>query len=82
MNQINEKKQEIGAFIEWLSETKDIRLCTYVGTTETNIPERAQDLWQPVPEHVNHLIAEYYGIDLEKLEQERQVMIEAFQLKK
>lgn len=65
---VSDKSQEIGQFVDWLADEKDIQVVksttdafitnTYSGTTL-------------VP-----LLAEYFGIDLEKIEAEKRRMLE------
>lgn len=64
MSTIVDKSQAIGEFLEWLNETKGYRICKNL----------AGELW-PIRTDTEHLLAEYYGINLRKLESEKREMI-------
>lgn len=60
---VKDRTQCVGDFLEWLDETKGLRL-TY----------RQNDL--PFAGNFNDLLAEYFEIDLKKLEAEKREMLE------
>ncbi len=73
MSTIVDKSQAIGDFLEWLNDTKKYRIC-----------ERQHKGWAehyPIRESVEHLLAEYFKIDLNKLEQEKREMLEEIRKK-
>ena len=63
---VKDKSQAIGEFIDWLGEIKGIHLCKWVG-------ENTLDY---AGERIEDLLAEHFGIDLKKVEQERRDMLE------
>jgi len=65
LDKVEDKSQVIGEFLDWLRSTR-IFLCRY-GKRE--IP-------YPIGETIEEILAAYFGIDLEKLEQEKQAMLE------
>lgn len=67
LHAVKEKSQAIGEFIEWLLGQKAFTLAKW----------REDEL---MPEHINieELLAEYFSINLGKLEQEKQAMLEDF----
>jgi hypothetical protein len=75
---ISDKSQVIGSFIEWLENEKEIRLCTFV-------PARREDrIWiaegyTPINESINDLLAEFFNIDQNKINQEKENMIKKLQ---
>lgn len=70
LGKINTKSQAIGEFMEWLQTEKGVRLAHYPET-------KPDELW---PWHVptEKLLAEFFGIDLKKLEEEKQDMLDKF----
>lgn len=63
---IKDKSQAIGGFLEWLEE-QGITLCT--------LPENS-DYFVPCHMPIQQRLAKYFDIDLNKLEQEKQAMLE------
>jgi hypothetical protein len=58
--------QKIGDFLEWLFGEKNYTLGKWHG-----------DYLRPVHERIEELLAEYFGIDLSKVETERREMLKA-----
>jgi hypothetical protein len=84
---VQEKSQAIGSFLEWLTGTKKYVTAKYVKVWNDEIidseedvsEENREDIYdQLIPEslHINNILAEYYEIDLKKLEQEKCAMLE------
>jgi hypothetical protein len=61
------QSQKIGEFLEWLSEEKGISLCTL----------DRYDRYEPHVQRREELLAEYFDIDLDKVEQERRGILDA-----
>ena len=61
---VSEDSNKIGAFLDWLSE-QGIRLAKYTEDDEL-LEERSK---------IEELLARYYGIDLKKVEDERQSIL-------
>lgn len=57
--------QAQGEFLEWLSNEEGITLCREDGCNE----------FTPVHDSFKELLARYHGIDMQKVEQEREVML-------
>lgn len=55
-------------FVDFLTEEKGFVICV--------ITEDAFDTWQPAWINMKELLAEYHGIDLVRLEQEKEEMLE------
>lgn len=83
------QSQEIGDFLEWLSESgvvmckwHDARLGQY---WDSELEEFANTVdsseFLPIHETVNELLARYFGIDLDVLEQENWEMLEGLRSK-
>jgi len=81
---IQYKSQAIHEFIEWLSDTKDIRLMeNYSEEFYENNEDFADakreldyDFAFPIRAKLTDLVAEFYDIDLKKLEDEKLAMLE------
>ncbi len=67
MAAISDKSQIIGEFLEWLNYTKGIHLCEQ--TPDMN------DHWWTVDEDPEKLLAEFFSIDLTKIEAEKRAML-------
>ena len=64
---VRNESQTIGEFLEWLMGTKEVILAKYQGKLDTLTETR---------ESIESLLAEFFGIDLKKVEKERRQMIE------
>lgn len=69
MGQFTDRSQAIGEFLEWLLEERDLMFARWPEEGEES--EWALD--SPIPEclNINELLAEYFEIDLKKVEEER-----------
>lgn len=65
---VKDRSQEIGNFIEWLQEN-NMQICS----REEVFPEHHQ--WFPTHKSIETLLAEYFEIDLDKLEEEKRAML-------
>jgi len=69
---ISNKSQAIGEFVDWLAQEKKILL----GEWGTCLDEFCQeDSMHPVNTNIRDLLAEYFGIDQDKIEEEKQLML-------
>jgi hypothetical protein len=68
---IKDKSQAIGEFLEWLDSHPSITLCD-IDSNHDYFPTHVTN---------NTLLAEYFGIDLAKLENEKQLMLDEFRKK-
>lgn len=67
---VSDESQVIGEFLEWLQAR--YQLCTL----------DHYDYFQPQYPNINQLLADYYGIDLDKVESERRAMLADLRSKK
>lgn len=65
-----DESQAIGNFIEWLGE-QGMSICTYNET-------RYAYAYSPHRKSIEEILAQYFEIDLGKVEQERRVILENF----
>jgi len=78
LQSVKDKSQAIGEFLEWASDEKNLSLCNYL--------ERDEDGpggWYPESMgtgRIEHLLAEFFGIDPGVLEDERRAMLAEFLL--
>lgn len=66
MKGVKERSQSIGAFLDWLQSEREIVLAEYEYRGET---------LYPINLSIEKLLAEYFEIDLEKVEQERRAIL-------
>jgi hypothetical protein len=66
--QISEQSQSIGEFLEWMHGTK--------GWTVAYVPSYYESTLVPVSYNINELLAEFFGIDLKKVEAEKRAMLD------
>jgi hypothetical protein len=76
MSKVAEKSQGIGDFLEWLREDKKIIL----GSVQEFVyvwdgKERIKEEFSPFRYDTEKLLAEFFGIDLKKVEQEKREML-------
>jgi len=76
---VKDKSQAIGEFLEWLQHAKGFRLAQWMKAPDESAfaaeGDEVDDLVQQFP-NVEQLLAEYFQIDLGKLEQEKQAMLD------
>ncbi len=63
---IKDKSQAIGEFLDWLAESEHIHLCEWFGD---------DDYLGYARERTETLLAKFFGIDQDKVEQERRNML-------
>jgi hypothetical protein len=66
MKAVQPKSQVIGEFLEWLTGEKEITLAKWSD----------HDTLMPVHEHTEKLLAEFFGINLVKVEREKRMILE------
>jgi hypothetical protein len=82
---ISEKSQAIGEFLEWLLHEKGFNLTQIHRHTDDcydnageKICEMLDGHYYPAMYHIEDLLAEYYDIDLKKVDKEKDQMLEEF----
>lgn len=80
---VKDKSQAIGQFLEWLQEEKGVHLAEYHRHTRACLDHEAHLVCGLLEDHsvrwsysIERLLAEYFNIDLDKVEQEKQAMLE------
>jgi len=67
---VQEQSQIIGEFLEWLGDEKGYFICTYGDNAEfPQLPFLISDSRE-------RLLAEFFGIDLDKVEKEKRALLE------
>jgi hypothetical protein len=66
LHKIKDKSQAIGEFMEWL-ESQGVHLARYNASGEY--------LW-PAPLNIQNRLAEFFGIDRDKIEEEKLAMLD------
>lgn len=67
--EVSEHSQTIGDFLEWLPQ-QGIQLCS--------IPEEYDHTFVPIGRSIESLLAEFFEIDMAKVEKERRAVLDAF----
>lgn len=67
---ISDKSQTIGAFLEWLNSESGLEICTLI---EGQIDDR----FAPAGISIEKLLAQYFEIDLDKIEKEKRAMLDS-----
>lgn len=75
MAKVHERSQAIGAFLDWLGGERDYTICE-LGENGEGMEE-----YFPVRPNIEKLLAEYFDIDLEKVEKERRKLLDSLQKK-
>jgi hypothetical protein len=65
LQKVKKTSQSIGEFLEWLRNEKQIQLAKFDDKDRLYI----------IGDSTNEILADYYGIDLHKLEQEKLAML-------
>jgi len=63
---VKDKSQAVGEFVDWLHDEKGFMIC-----------ESCRHGYYPARYSLNKLLAEFFEIDLVKLEEEKEQMLEA-----
>ena len=69
---IQAQSQKIGEFLEWLQCDKHVRLLGEYGSKTT---EEGEPVYVPIRQSKQQLLAEFFEIDLAKLEEEKRQML-------
>lgn len=87
MGLVQDKSQAIGEFLEWLQNTKGYTLAEYrhVNVDGEDIDDdeyeesrrQYEDRLFPVRRQIEQLLAEYFEIDLDKVEAEKRTILDA-----
>ena len=64
--------QKIGDFWDWLEQEKGLSVCTYV---------KDADIYLPAQLRKESVLAEFFGIDLKRVERERKALLGMIQRK-
>lgn len=75
MKAAKETSQKIGEFIEWLGEN-GYHIC--IECSGGGMPDGDSSEYWPCNESIEKLLAKYYNIDLNKVEQEKRAILEEF----
>lgn len=68
--------QQIGQFLDWLRQEREVVLCTYDRRKSDKLDEEYYD---PITEGTEQLLAWYFDIDLNKAEKERRGLLSELQ---
>lgn len=66
MHVVKDRSQAIGEFIEWIRSEKGWEIASY--------NDGGERLW-PVNTSIERLLAEFFGIDLDKVEKEKRALL-------
>jgi hypothetical protein len=79
LSAIRDKSQAQGEFIDWLSDEKHI----YLGENFCLKDKEGDELWEFSRSHqsIRKLLAEFHGIDEDKLEREKLAMLEEMRIR-
>lgn len=84
MRAVKEKSQAIGAFLEWLSAEKGVHLAEYHRHSRACLDHEAHLVCGLLENHsvrwnynIERLLAEYFDIDLNKVEEEKEAILDA-----
>lgn len=75
MAAVKDQSQKIGEFIEWLRSEKDWEICEWWGKLNHG------GSYSPARFSTENLLAEFFNIDLDKVEKERRQMLDELRRK-
>jgi hypothetical protein len=76
MAAIRDESQKIGEFLTWLGEQGNT-ICKFIEPDDIDDPDEAPNGgYYPVRKDTEQILADYFGIDLNKCEQERRDILE------
>lgn len=76
MNAVSEDSNKIGAFLDWLNNEQCVVLARYYDDVECENCEETSKQLLPIRLSIEELLAEYFDIDLDKVEKERREILE------
>lgn len=76
MLEIREESQSIGQFLDWLQSDRRVILSEYCADVECQFCEESEERLMSVKLNMETLLAEYFNVDLEKVEKEKLTMLE------
>lgn len=80
MKAVRDQSGILGEFLDWLVVEKDIRLCRWQDTiyhgTIHDMSEYTPKGYYLANERIEQLLADFFEIDLDKIEQEKQAMLD------
>jgi hypothetical protein len=65
--------QKVGEFIEWLQTDKSIVFCKAVDDSDYD----SDETYVPFSINIQSVLAEFFGIDMDKVERERSALLES-----
>ncbi len=76
---IKDKSQSIGEFLEWLESEKKVNLCTYEAEYTMQDSDGEDEIipegYYGINQTKEKLLAEFFDIDLNKIEEEKRQML-------
>lgn len=80
LNKVKDQSQAIGEFLEWLNVEKKYQVCQYVDAIgesdeDGDVVQFPVKGYLPIMERAEQLLAEFFAIDLDKLEEEKVKML-------
>jgi hypothetical protein len=79
---ISDQSNQIGDFLNWLAN-QGLNICEWVNNEDDDTNEYMPEILLPAGYHTstgaNRLLAKYFEIDLDKVEQERRALLEWLQ---
>lgn len=70
LKQVATESQKLGTFIDWLRDEKGFQICEDIG-------DRNHIEYSPIRMRMEELLADYFEIDLNKVETERRALLDA-----
>ena len=77
MAAVQEKSRELTNFVDWLRDDQGYAICEEKTYDDTYPKEQ----WYPLRKSFEQLFADYFGIDLKKVEEERRALLEEIRRK-
>ena len=81
MREVVDRSQSIGEFLDWLRDEKGIALCKWQDTIHHSeeMGDYTPEGYYVVKDGPEKLLADFFDIDLDKIEKEKQAMLDALQ---
>ena len=84
LHKVAPQSQKIGEFLDWLSDTKGLRVCKLHEHDDTCYGDNSRypecqmenDTYYPAHHSTEKLLAEFFNIDMNKVEDERRKILE------
>lgn len=76
LKEVSQLSNEIGTFLDWMQHDHNVSFCTYIEGYEDDFGDWLPSGFYPARKRIEEWLALYFEIDLEKIADEKDAMLE------